>query len=68
MNDDGIRIIGEQANDNDEGLTACGDAYLISDRELDQLAEAALAFARWERTRRWWQHGCIEDDGAITAA
>lgn len=51
------------ANDNDEG----GAAYLISDAELNALAEAELAWERWERTRRWWARGCIDDARGVEA-
>ncbi len=37
-------------DDQDEGLTTAGARYLISDRDLDALAEAEMAFARWEQT------------------
>lgn len=58
-------------DDHDEGLTTAGRRYLISDRELDALAEAEMAFSRWERTRHWWLAGCIDgasrDDDADVA-
>lgn len=47
-------------NDNDlshDGLDTAGSSYLISDRDLDRLAEADEAFARWESTQRWWRCG-----------
>jgi len=48
--------MGAGANDNgDEG------AAMISDAELDALVEAELAWERWERTRRWWMQGSIDD-------
>lgn len=43
----------KQANDNERAL--------ISDAELNLLVEAQLAWERWERTRHWWMHGCIDD-------
>lgn len=49
-------------DDRNDGVDSRGSRYLISDRELDALAEAAMAFERWEKTRRWWLVGCI--DGA----
>ncbi len=48
--------------DRDDGVELVGSKYLISDRELDTLAEATMAFEQWENTRRWWLVGCI--DGA----
>lgn len=48
---------GEQANDNGDELARC----YLSDAELDALAEAELAWERWEQTRRWWTQGCIDD-------
>ncbi|MFO0648335.1 MAG: hypothetical protein U0326_18995 [Polyangiales bacterium] len=49
-------------NDNahDEGLTHTGDRYAISDRDLDKLAEAELAWERWDRTARWWATGDLD--------
>lgn len=61
MNHDASRVMNDTIDDTDEGLMERGALYLISDREVDQLADAELAWARWERTRRWWLHGCIED-------
>ncbi|MFO0627948.1 MAG: hypothetical protein U0325_20395 [Polyangiales bacterium] len=48
--------MGAGANDNDEGA-----AVMITDAELDALVEAELAWERWERTRRWWMQGSIDD-------
>jgi hypothetical protein len=55
-------------DDHDEGLTAAGSRYLISDRDLDALAEAEESFARWEQTRRWWLVGCLDDRAALDKA
>ncbi len=57
-------------NDNahDEGLSHTGNRYLISDRELDLLAEAELAFERSARTAAWWATGNLDDAGACDAA
>ncbi len=57
-------------NDNahDDGLTHAGDRYLLSDRELDKLAEAALAWERWERTARWWATGDLDAAEGCDAA
>ena len=57
MRHDVVITRGASANDND----GCEEAYLVSDAELDALAEAELAWERWERTRRWWARGCIDD-------
>lgn len=57
MNNDAVITQGASANDNDEG----GERYLVTDAELSALAEAELAWERWERTRRWWMRGCIDD-------
>lgn len=58
-------------DDHDEGLTTAGRKYLISDRDLDALAEAEMAFVKHQRARRWWLVGCIdgqrEDDEADIA-
>ncbi len=50
--------------DRNDGMDDAGERYLISDREVDRLAEAELAFGRWEQTRRWWLVGCIDDRDA----
>ncbi len=55
-------------DDQDEGLTTAGARYLISDRDLDALAEAEMGFARWEQTRRWWLVGCLDDRSALDKA
>lgn len=68
MNHDASRVMNDTIDDTDEGLLERGALYLISDREVDQLADAELAWERWERTRRWWLLGCIEDSEAIRAA
>lgn len=68
MNQHGAKAMNDDANDTDEGLMDRGEFYLISDRELDQLGDAELAWERWEQTRRWWLLGCIEDGGEINAA
>lgn len=53
---------GTSANDNDDDG---GDA-LVSDLALDALAEAELAWERWERARHWWASGAIDDaTGAV---
>jgi hypothetical protein len=49
-------VMGAGANDNgDEG------AVMITDADLDALVDAELAWERWERTRRWWMQGSIDD-------
>lgn len=68
MNHDASRVMNDTIDDTDEGLMDRGALYLISDREVDQLADAELAWERWERTRRWWLLGCIEDSEGINAA
>lgn len=55
-------------DDQDEGLSTAGTHYLISDRDLDTLAEADMAFSRWEQTRRWWLVGCLDDRAALDKA
>lgn len=55
-------------DDQDEGLISAGTRYLISDRDLDALAEAEMAFSRWEQTRRWWLVGCLDDRAALDKA
>lgn len=67
MKNDAIRAMNDNDGEGCEGLMERGDAYLISDRDLDQLADAELAWERWERTRRWWLLGCI-DGGEESAA
>lgn len=52
-------------DDQNEGFTSAGARYLISDRDLDALAEAEMAFGRWEQTRRWWLVGCLDDRTAL---
>lgn len=44
-------------HDDRDGLDEASPDYLISDRDLDRLAEAEEAFARWESTQRWWRCG-----------
>ncbi len=68
MNHDASRVMNDAIDDTDEGLMERGGLYLISDREVDQLADAELGWERWERTRRWWLLGCIEDSEGINAA
>ena len=48
-------------DDLDDGLTATNGRYFISDRDLDALAEASMAYELWEQRRRWWLVGCIDD-------
>ena len=55
-------------DDHDEGMHTEGDRYMISDRALDALAEAAMAWERWERTAQWWERGALDDPGAWDAA
>lgn len=55
-------------NAHDEGLSHTHGRYVISDRDLDQLAEATLAWERWERTSQWWATGNLDDAGACDAA
>lgn len=50
----------------DEGLGG-GARYLMGDREIDQLAEAELAWERWARAHRWWRLGNLEDEAARDA-
>jgi hypothetical protein len=45
---------------NNDGLEHTNDQYLISDRELDQLAEAMLAWERNVRTAQWWETGDLD--------
>lgn len=51
----------------DEGLERAGDRYLISDRELDALAEAELIWARRERFARWWACGALDSEDFLAA-
>jgi hypothetical protein len=53
---------------NDEGLTRAGERYLVSDRDLDALAEAQMAWERWERRALWWTRGDLDDPHAYDAA
>lgn len=63
MNDNAY---GFTTDEGDEGLHG-GARWLVGDRELDRLAEAELAWERWERTRRWWLLGSIDDAAARDA-
>ena len=54
-------------DEHDEGLEDAGERYMISDRDLDALGEALLAWERWQRLRRWWELGSLDDDGIAAA-
>lgn len=50
-------------NARNDGLDEAGETFLISDREVDRLAMAEMAFAQWEHTRKWWRAGNLDDLG-----
>lgn len=59
---------GTAHDDTDEGLTRAGDRYLISDRDLDGLAEAVERWEHWERAARWWASGQLDAPESCDAA
>jgi hypothetical protein len=54
--------------DHNDGLTLNSDQFLISDHDLDALAEAQLAWERNQRTQLWWATGNLDDSGACEVA
>ena len=48
-------------HDEDEGLDLAGDRHLISDRDLDTLGEALVAWDAREDFARWWERGSLDE-------
>jgi hypothetical protein len=46
----------------DEGLDHAGDRFITSDRDLDALGDALLAWESREAFSRWWEHGSLDED------
>ncbi len=55
-------------DEQDDGLDCAGDRYMTSDRDLDALGEALLAWERWTALARWWELGSLDHDASTQAA
>jgi len=58
---DDARVHGD-TDDTDDGLETAGERYLLSDRELDALGDALMAWERWTTLARWWELGSLDTD------
>lgn len=57
----------DEHSPDDDGFEKSGTRYMISDKELNALGDALLAWETREDFARWWEHGSLDSDATHAA-